>query len=154
MNSVQSIIRPVTLVAAALWLWCAPGAWAQGARPPKAQLWIDLSTGGMAGMPEMDLPMGGGAPPGMGGQMHYGMARGMAVMPPRVVDIAFHNSLRPGVEARQAIPPGMRMGESLPLLPPRAEPRTPSEPGELPEEYSRDKPRGRWPPRRRGGRGR
>ncbi|HON30133.1 MAG TPA: hypothetical protein PLN11_03725 [Ottowia sp.] len=143
MNSVQSIIRPVTLVAAALWLWCAPGAWAQGARPPKAQLWIDLSTGGMAGMPEMDLPMGGGAPPGMGGQMHYGMARGMAVMPPRVVDIAFHNSLRPGVEARQAIPPGMRMGESLPLLPPRAEPRTPSEPGELPEEYGRDKPRGR-----------
>jgi len=109
MNSVQSIIRPVTLVAAALWLWCAPGAWAQGARPPKAQLWIDLSTGGMAGMPEMDLPMGGGAPPGMGGQMHYGMARGMAVMPPRVVDIAFHNSLRPGV----------------------------------PEEYGRDKPRGR-----------
>ena len=145
----SSLIRPLALAAG---LCLGVTAQAQGARPPKAQLWIDLSTGGMAGMPEVDMGAGGGlmgmlggggAPAGMGGQVHYGMARGMAVMPPRVVDIAFHNSLRPGAEARQAIPPGMRMGESLPLLPPRAEPRTPSEPGELPEEYGRDKPRGR-----------
>jgi hypothetical protein len=30
-------------------------------------LWIDLSTGSMAGMPEMDMPMGGGLMGMMGG---------------------------------------------------------------------------------------
>lgn len=150
MSLVPSLVRHVLLLAA-LGGGVAGVASAQAARAPRAQLWIDLSTGGMAGMPEMELGaagglmgmLGGGAPAGMGGPPHYGMARGAAVMPPRIVDIALHNSLRPGVEARQAIPPGMRMGDSLPLLPPRAEPRAPSEPGDMPEEYTRQPPRGR-----------
>lgn len=150
MSLVPSLVRHVLLLAA-LGGGVAGVASAQAARAPRAQLWIDLSTGGMAGMPEMELGaagglmgmLGGGAPAGMGGPPHYGMARGAAVMPPRIVDIALHNSLRPGVEARQAIPPGMRMGDSLPLLPPRAEPRAPSEPGDMPEEYTRQAPRGR-----------
>lgn len=111
------------------------GAQAQNTKAPKVQLWMDLSTGTMAGMPEMDsLPggggmlgglmggMGGGAAPGMGGGSNtsYGNARAMSIMPPRVIDIALHNSLRPGVEASQSIPPGMRMGESLPLIDPPA----------------------------------
>ena len=133
------------------------GAHAQTTKAPKVQLWMDLSTGTMASMPEMDsLPggggmlgglmggMGGGAAPGMGGGSNtsYGNARAMSIMPPRVIDIALHNSLRPGVEASQSIPPGMRMGESLPLIPPRAQP-TQTEPGEVPSEYQQQQPKGR-----------
>jgi hypothetical protein len=77
-----------------------------------------------------------------GGNTTYGNARAMSVMPPRVIDIALHNTLRPGVEASQAIPAGMRMGESLPLLPPRAQPAQ-NEPGEVPREYQQHQPKGR-----------
>lgn len=145
------LLRRSTALAAGLCL-LSLAAGAQNAKPPKTQLWIDLSTGTMAGMPEMELPaggdllgglMGGGRAPGMGGNATaYGGARGMGVMPPRIVDIALHNSLRPGVEARQAIPPGMRMGESLPLVPPKAQP-TQSEPGDVPQEYQQHQPKGR-----------
>ena len=127
---------------------------AQTSKTPKVQLWMDVSTGTMAGMPEMDnLPSGagmlggmlggGGSAQGMGGSnTSYGNARAMGVMPPRVIDIALHNTLRPGVEASQAIPAGMRMGESLPLLPPRAQPAQ-NEPGEIPKEYQQHQPKGR-----------
>ncbi|MFN3440402.1 MAG: hypothetical protein ACK41V_22080 [Acidovorax sp.] len=133
------------------------GAHAQSTKTPKVQLWMDVSTGTMAGMPEMDsLPggggllgglmggVGGGAAQGMGGGSNtsYGNARAMSIMPPRVIDIALHNTLRSGVEASQAIPPGMRMGESLPLIPPRAQP-TQTEPGDLPQEYQQNQPKGR-----------
>ena len=148
MIPLRTFVRP-TLLAASLCL-LGLAASAQTDKAPKTQLWIDLSTGSMAGMPELDMPMGGGlmgmvggGRPGMGSNTHYGMARTMGIMPPRVIDIALHNSLRPGVEARQAIPPGMRMGESLPLLPPKAQPTAPSEPGELPQEYEQQKPKGR-----------
>ena len=131
----------------------ALGAHAQSSKTPKVQLWMDLSTGTMAGMPEMDsLPTGGGMLGGMfggggapgvgGGNTSYGGARAMSIMPPRVIDIALHNTLRPGVEASQAIPAGMRMGEALPLLPPRAQP-TQTEPGEVPREYQQHQPKGR-----------
>ena len=130
----------------------ATGAGAQTAgsnvKPPKAQLWIDLSTGTMAGMPEMDVPAGGGlfgrSVPGLGPPTTWGLTRGPGVMPPRLIDIALHNSLRPGVEASQQIPSGMRMGESLPLLPPppQAAPRE-TEPTDLPDEVRREPPRGR-----------
>jgi hypothetical protein len=129
-------------------------ALAQTAKPPKAQLWMDLSTGSMAGMPEMDLPAGmggmlgglmggrGGAGGPGGGNVHYGQARSMNIMPPRVLDIALYNSLKPGVEAEQAIPPGMRMGERLPLVPPKPQqPVREADPGETPEEYR--EPKGR-----------
>ncbi len=130
------------------------GLQAQTTKPPKAQLWMDVSTGSMAGMPEMDMPggaggmlgamMGGGGGGGRGGApTTYGLARTPNIMPPRVLDIAFHNSLKPGVEATQAIPPGMRMGESLPLLPPKPEVRTTRErePGDVPQEIERPKGR-------------
>ena len=141
-----------TALAAALCAALTIPAAAQTAKAPKTQLWIDLSTGSMAGMPEMDgLPgagmlggmLGGGRPGAGGGNTSYGMARANSIMPPRVIDIALHNSLRPGVEAAQLIPPGMRMGEQLPLLPPRAEPATRGEPGDVPQEYERQQPKGR-----------
>jgi hypothetical protein len=37
---------------------CAASLQAQTVKPPKAQLWMDVSTGSMAGMPEMDMPGG------------------------------------------------------------------------------------------------
>jgi hypothetical protein len=123
-------------------------AQAQNVKPPKAQLWMDVSTGTMAGMPEMDnMPgvrmmagmMGGGRG---GSNTSYGMARGMNIMPPRVLDIALYNRLKPGVEASQTIPAGMRMGDSLPLVPPKAEVREP-EPGEMPREHQMERPKGR-----------
>jgi hypothetical protein len=126
---------------------------AQNVKPPKAQLWMDVSTGSMAGMPEMDLPGGmggllGGLMGGRGGaatgNTTYGMARGMNIMPARVLDIALYNRIKPGVEASQAIPAGLRMGESLPLVPPpAAQPVRETEPTELPQEYQRETPKGR-----------
>jgi hypothetical protein len=123
---------------------------AQNVKPPKVQLWMDVSTGGMAGMPEMD--MGGGAGAMLGGLMGsrgggagnatYGMARSMNIMPPRVLDIALHNTRKPGMEASQLIPAGMRMGDSLPLMPPKAEVRE-SESGEIPRDYKPETPKGR-----------
>ena len=131
----------------------AAQAQAQNVKPPKAQLWMDVSTGGMAGMPEMDGNSGmgamlgglmGGAGGGAGGNTTYGMARGMTFMPPRVLDIALYNRLKPGVEAAQLIPSGMRMGDKLPLLPPPpAQPVKEREPTEVPQEYQREAPKGR-----------
>ena len=151
-------LTPVCLALLAFGLGIASlGAQAQTTKPPKVQLWMDLSTGTMAGMPEMDsLPGGGGMLGGLMGGMGggaqgrgagsgntaYGNARAMSIMPPRVIDIALHNSLRPGVEASQSIPPGMRMGEYLPLVPPRAQP-VQTEPGEVPQEYQQHQPKGR-----------
>jgi hypothetical protein len=124
------------------------GAGAQQAKAPKVQLWMDVSTGGMAGMPEMDgaagAVMGGmlGGRGGAGASTAYGAARGMTFMPPRVIDIALYNSLKPGQEAQQFVPAGLRMGESLPLVPPRGEPAREREPGEW-TEGRQDKPKGR-----------
>ena len=154
MTPLRFVLTPACL-AAGLCI-ASLGAQAQNTKPPKVQLWMDLSTGTMAGMPEMDsLPGGGGMLGGLmggmgggaqgragGGNTAYGHARAMSIMPPRVIDIALHNTLRPGVEASQAIPPGMRMGESLPLIPPRAQP-TQTEPGEVPQEYQQHQPKGR-----------
>ena len=101
-------------------------------RPPKVNLWMDVSTGGMAGMPEMDMPGMGGLMAGMSGmggmgrgrpgarntgREYYGSARGFHMMPPRILDIALWNGLKPGVEAAQRIPAGLRLGDKLPLLP-------------------------------------
>lgn len=129
-----SLLRPAALAASLCAAFAASAQ--QSVPPPKVQLWMDVSTGGMAGMPEMDMP------PGMGPAPTYGMARGMNVMPPRVLDIALYNSLRPGAEASQAIPPGMRLGPSLPLLPPQAAPRE-REPGEVSDDMRREMPKGR-----------
>jgi hypothetical protein len=127
----------------------APAVQAQ-TKAPKVQLWMDLSTGGMAGLPEMPGAgglgglFGGGAAAAMGGGAQaYGAARGMNVMPPRVLDIALHNSLKPGVEAQQFVPAGLRLGESLPLVPPAAQPAADREPGELSPEMQREAPKGR-----------
>ena len=139
-------LLPVGAALLALGLGALPAAQAQNVKPPKAQLWMDVSTGGMAGMPDMDSGVGAmlGGMMGGGNNTTYGMARGMSFMPPRVLDIALYNRLKPGVEAAQLIPPGARMGDKLPLLPPPpAQPVKETEPSEVPEEYKRETPKGR-----------
>jgi hypothetical protein len=113
-------LLPLGAALLALGFGTLPAAQAQNVKPPKAQLWMDVSTGGMAGMPDMDSGVGAmlGGMMGAGNNTTYGMARGMSIMPPRVLDIALYNRLKPGVEAAQLIPSGMRMGDKLPLLPP------------------------------------
>ena len=141
----KSNLLPLGAAMLALGLGTLP-AQAQNVKPPKAQLWMDISTGGMAGMPDMDSGMGAmlGGMMGGGNNTTYGQARGMSFMPPRVLDIALYNRLKPGVEAAQLLPPGARMGDKLPLLPPPpAEPVKESEPTEVPEEYKRETPKGR-----------
>jgi hypothetical protein len=99
-------------------------------KPPKVVLWMDVSTGNMAGMPEFDIPGVGGLMGGIMGAMgrgnadakntskaYYGSARTFHSMPPRILDVALWNSLKPGVQATQSIPAGMNLGDTLPLLP-------------------------------------
>lgn len=59
MTSLRFVLTPACL---AVGLCIASlGAQAQTTKAPKVQLWMDVSTGTMAGMPEMDsLPGGGG----------------------------------------------------------------------------------------------
>jgi hypothetical protein len=47
-------LLPLGAALLALGLGALPAAQAQNVKPPKAQLWMDVSTGGMAGMPEME----------------------------------------------------------------------------------------------------
>lgn len=85
------------------------------------QLYIDVATHDMAGMPAMGglgrmaMGMFGGK-----GQVAYGMTR-MPGMPGQYLDIALHTGANPAPEASQAIPAGLRLGNSLPLLPPPPE---------------------------------
>ena len=108
----------VALVGAALAL---PAASQQG-KSPKTQLWLDVGTHSMPGMPSM-TGMGGAAMRMFGGdamQNNYGSARHSG-LPGKYVDIALLNQLNPGKEAEDLIPAGMQLGKTLPLVPPKAE---------------------------------
>jgi hypothetical protein len=106
-----------------------PAASQQGKGAPKTQLWLDVATHSMAGMPDMSSGMGGMAMRMFGGdaaQNNYGNTR-FAGLPGRYLDIALLNALNPGKDAEDLIPTGLQLGKSLPLLPPKA--TQPSEPG-------------------------
>lgn len=114
-------MRPVhrsLFVACCITLAAAPASSAPPAGPP-TQVWIDVATHSMAGMPDMGA-MGGLASRMMGGgamQAHYGQTR-MPAMPGQYLDIALHNRLNPGKEAQQLVPAGLKLGKTLPLVPP------------------------------------
>ena len=101
-----------------------PAASQQG-KVPKTQLWMDVATHTMSGVPgmsEMGGGVGGMAMRMFGGdaaQNHYGAAQTPG-MPGRYVDVALLNQLNPGAEAEDLIPAGLQLGKSLPLLPPKA----------------------------------
>lgn len=84
---------------------------------PKTQVWIDVDTHAMAGMP--DLGALGRFAGRMGGQQALGYpdARSAAASG-LYFDIALHNALAPGKPAQQWVPAGLGLGKSLPLLPP------------------------------------
>ncbi|QNP40710.1 hypothetical protein [Lysobacter solisilvae (ex Woo and Kim 2020)] len=103
---------------------------------PKTQVWMDVATHHMAGMPDMGGfgrfaagMMGAGS-----GPLRYPDTRHLQ-MSGKYFDIALRNSLNPGAEAEQQIPAGLGLGKSLPLLPPTREPRGSNPTGEykLPE---------------------
>ncbi|MEO6172649.1 MAG: hypothetical protein ABIP02_05980, partial [Arenimonas sp.] len=109
--------KSFSLLVAAAVIAAVPAA-SQQSKPPKTQVWIDLSTHSFAGMPDMG-PMGGLAMNMFGGKKGsnvYGSTR-FGGAPGQYMDVAVWNSLKPGVPAQQAIPSGMKMGKSLTLLP-------------------------------------
>lgn len=126
----------LTTVLAAL-----PASSQQGKNPP-TNLYIDVSTHNMAGMPDMGSMLGG-----LGGFMArrmggadvskptYPTTRGIGGMTAQYLDMALHNALKPGVEAQDLVPAGLNLGKSLTLVP--IEPSTPGRsdtaPGKIPD---------------------
>jgi hypothetical protein len=136
MKHIHAIAPLAGAVALALHGTCAVAADAskpaeQVVKPPVAQLWVDAATLGGMGMPQggmMGMLTGGL----MKGDNQFGNTRGMS--PGRWLDVAFRTQLAPqGTAAAQAIPPGMKLGESLPLLPWQPKKAQPGTPGESEE---------------------
>ena len=100
----------------------------QQIKPPIAVYWMSVETAAGMGM---------GMPPGMGGLMPSSMAGGRTMK----LDLGSSQPASGDPRASHAIPPGLAMGQSLPLLTPRIE-RGPT-PREAPEERSFEKPKGR-----------
>ncbi|SDR04881.1 hypothetical protein SAMN05428982_3057 [Pseudoxanthomonas sp. CF385] len=121
--------RPLFLALATA-IAAAPAASAPTSGPP-TQVWIDVATHSMAGMPDLG-PLGGMASRMMGGggqQAHYGQTR-MPRMTGQYLDIALYNRPNPGKDAEQRIPAGLRLGKSLPLVPPVRTGASPERTGE------------------------
>jgi hypothetical protein len=119
----MSPLRPLCL-ALAVALLGASSAGQSATSAPKTQLYIDVATHAMPGMPGMSglgrFAMG--ALSGRGTGATYGQTR-FPGLPGQYLDIALYNSLDPGHEAAQQIPAGLKLGDSLPLVPPKAEPK-------------------------------
>ncbi|MEQ1535577.1 MAG: hypothetical protein ABL923_06835 [Burkholderiaceae bacterium] len=149
MHSLQKTLLVSTVAAV-----CCIAHSQQQVRPPKINLWMDVSTSSFAGMPDMEsMGAGGGllgslmgaasGATGLGGALKtYGQARSFSMLPSRVIDIALLNINKPAVEVSQAIPAGMKMGAALPLVPPvKTESVRREERDELPQNMERPKGR-------------
>lgn len=115
--------HPLSVSLAMTLLVAMPASSAPPPGPP-TQVWIDVATHGMAGMPDLGI-MGGLAGRMMGGDkgpQGYPQSRHIPANIGKVLDIAMYNSLRPGVPAEQFVPAGLAVGKSLPLVPPTAPP--------------------------------
>lgn len=120
----NNLRHPLCLALATSVLVALPASSAPPAGPP-TQVWIDVATHSMAGMPDMGM-MGGFANSMMGGgkgPQGYPQSRNIPASMGKVLDIAMYNSLRPGVAAEQFVPTGLGVGKSLPLLPPVSQPQ-------------------------------
>jgi hypothetical protein len=117
----------VSCIALAVAALAAPGASQSAGKDKVPHLYIDVATHDMAGMPG-----GGLGRMAMGmfgkGEVQYGMTR-YPGMPGQYMDIALYTGANPAPEAAQAIPPGLRLGKSLPLLPPPPERKGPDHDG-------------------------
>lgn len=114
--------RQALFLAVAATLIALPAASQQGKTPP-TNLYIDVLTHNMAGMPDMGGMMGG-----LGGFMARRMGGAESSKPVyptartggmtgQYLDIALHNALKPGVEADDLVPAGLRLGKALTLVP-------------------------------------
>lgn len=111
--------HPLGIALALTLLVAMPASSASQGGPP-TQVWIDVATHGMAGMPGLGI-MGGMASRVMGGDkgpQGYPQSRHIPANIGKVLDIAMYNSLRQGVPAEQFVPAGLAVGTSLPLVPP------------------------------------
>jgi hypothetical protein len=99
----------------------------QQIRPPIAVYWMNVETAGGMGM---------SVPPGMGGFMPPGMQGGKRMK----LDLGSSQQAAGEPRAAHAIPPGLSMGASLPLITPRVE-RAPAR--ERDEEPEYERPKGR-----------
>ncbi|HRN62901.1 MAG TPA: hypothetical protein PK743_10735 [Luteimonas sp.] len=109
--------QPLALALGATLLVALPGV-AQD-KGPDTQVWIDLATHHVAGMPDLGA-LGGLAGRMMGGKgpQGYPQSRNIPASQGQVLDIAMHNRLQPGTAAEQQVPAGLGVGKSLSLLPP------------------------------------
>lgn len=132
--------RHALYLAFAATLVALPASSQQNKNPP-TNLYIDVLTHNMAGMPDMGGMMGG-----LGGFMARRMGGADASKPTypstrvggmtgQYLDIALHNSLKPGIEAADQIPGGLKLGKSLTLIP--IDPTKPTQgstpPGKIPD---------------------
>ena len=131
--------RHALYLAFAATLVALPASSQQNKNPP-TNLYIDVLTHNMAGMPDMGGMMGG-----LGGFMARRMGGDAAKptypttraggMSGQYLDIALHNSLKPGIEAADQIPGGLKLGKSLTLIP--IDPTKPTQgstpPGKIPD---------------------
>ncbi len=131
--------RHALFLALAATLVAMPASSQQGKNPP-TNLYIDVLTHNMAGMPDMGGMMGG-----LGGFMarRMGGDAGKPTYPTtraggmtgQYLDIALHNALKPGIEAQEQIPSGLKLGKALTLIP--IDPSKPTQgstpPGKVPD---------------------
>ena len=122
--------RTVLSIAAATFVLAIPAASRSATTgKPEAELYIDVATHAMAGMPDMGglgraaMGLFGGG----GGSNSYGMTR-FPAMPGQYLDVALRNTLNPGGHAVDQAPAGLRL-KQLPLLAPKAERSEPGTPG-------------------------
>jgi hypothetical protein len=83
-------------------------------KPPVAQFWMDVATNSMS------IPGMGDAESGAGGMLggFFGGTKMGGGSPGQWLDTALYTRLKPsGTEGDHAIPPGLNMGSSLPLIP-------------------------------------
>ena len=101
--------------ASALALALSAAALSAPAHAAQAELYIDVATHAMPGMPGMGAI--GRLAGAMGGQRpSYGMAKHPG-MPGKYADIALYNRAAPGQPAAQAVPKGLQLGDNIDLLP-------------------------------------
>ena len=119
-------------------------------KPPVAQLWMDVATMTMPGMPDMTSIPGAGALGGLfgvrgvgEGNNAFGNTRG--VLPGRYVDIALFTQRKPaGTEGLQSVPQVTGLAPTLPLVPPPPAARPdPTPPGSSRDPTEIERPKGR-----------
>jgi hypothetical protein len=131
----------IRLSVAALML--ATGGFAQAQNKAiEAQYWMDLSTSSMSIPGMSDDMMESGMMSQMMGGNTFGSTKGSmgGMGPGKWLDTSLHVRAKPGgIEGTHGIPPELRLGPTLPLLPPKVERGRPGETGdEVPE-----KPKGK-----------